>query len=678
MTATFHGARMTKNQSKDSVGDTIAPPRSQSSATLKKSADQSLAAPAESCAQANVSKPLQNLSNAMGSNKSASPPAESCEQLLWLTFFFDGTGNNLDADVGTNKHSNVAKLFRSHKEQDSINGVYRVYIPGVGTYFKEVGDEGGTTSGKAFGAGGDDRIDWALKRWDTLLAPHFARAQNPSNRIIEINVAVFGFSRGATAARAFANELLESRCKIAAGGLASTREGYPVRIRFMGLYDTVASVGAPMSVNNTAKTKATKGARVLAAERLKKENREVWPSSIAYLDGGTPGADPAPGMYDGHSAYGGNIAISDVVENVQHYIAAHELRNSFPVDSVSVLQGRTVRRSAKCKEYVYPGVHSDVGGSYRPGEGGRSDDPINKLGLITLHHMYEAAITAGVPLQPKAAWTDVQKSDFAIGREIVALFNYYMGKVSKGGTVGILMNAHMRLYYAWRFQSIARKRSGDTREAQAILRSEAVFASEREQLDAEIAKLEIAESRARREASMAQAQRARVMQSNYGNANVRAELEKYDAAYAVAKENHEVAEDALLRAKAKRDALPGTGELEGIVNFYDEQLMRDAQSIRKVYGPDPERKGPPLFRRADLRPHYRALMDAYENEFFNNAGLRDQSILDFFDRYVHDSLSGFAKDATLPSDPRVVYVGADSKMNYAIRMAPSEDERLTA
>lgn len=30
---------------------------------------------------------------------------------LWLTFFFDGTGNNLDADLENHEHSNVARLF---------------------------------------------------------------------------------------------------------------------------------------------------------------------------------------------------------------------------------------------------------------------------------------------------------------------------------------------------------------------------------------------------------------------------------------------------------------------------------------------------------------------------------------------------------------------------------------
>jgi hypothetical protein len=45
--------------------------------------------------------------------------------------------------------------------------------------------------------------------------------------------------------------------------------------------------------------------------------------------------------------------------------------------------------------------------------------------------------------------------------------------------------------------------------------------------------------------------------------------------------------------------------------------------------------------------------------------MRDPELSAFFDTYVHDSLAGFAKDATLPSDPRVIYTGGDDKLLYA-------------
>ncbi len=50
-------------------------------------------------------------SMATGAENVKPVPPSGCAQTVWLSFFFDGTGNNLDADVGTQKHSNVAKLY---------------------------------------------------------------------------------------------------------------------------------------------------------------------------------------------------------------------------------------------------------------------------------------------------------------------------------------------------------------------------------------------------------------------------------------------------------------------------------------------------------------------------------------------------------------------------------------
>ena len=43
------------------------------------------------------------------------------------------------------------------------------------------------------------------------------------------------------------------------------------------------------------------------------------------------------------------------------------------------------------------------------------------------------------------------------------------------------------------------------------------------------------------------------------------------------------------------------------------------------------------------------------------------------DQYVHDSLAGFAKDETLPSDPRCIYVGGDDEYRFAIGTQPTRD-----
>ena len=132
---------------------------------------------------------------------------------MTLSFFFDGTGNNIDADVGTFEHSNVARLFRSHLEDDEALGRYRFYLPGIGTYFmdREVQDPGETLTGPGFGGLGQARLNWAFARLREKVADAEQRAENPTNKICWIKVSVFGFSRGAALARAFCRDL-QARC----------------------------------------------------------------------------------------------------------------------------------------------------------------------------------------------------------------------------------------------------------------------------------------------------------------------------------------------------------------------------------------------------------------------------------------------------------------------------------
>ena len=82
--------------------------------------------------------------------------------------------------------------------------------------------------------------------------------------------------------------------------------------------------------------------------------------------------------------------------------------------------------------------------------------------------------------------------------------------------------------------------------------------------------------------------------------------------------------------------------------------------------------------RNKLRPHYKAVLEAYEAEFERGKGLRNREIIAFFDTYVHDSLAGFAKDATLPSDPRVIYMGGDDKLRYAMNQPSRRGAPATA
>ncbi len=63
-------------------------------------------------------------------NKPQPSARADCQQEPWISIFFDGTGNNYDADIKTRKHSNVARLYDTHPDDDSTKGIYRIYVPG--------------------------------------------------------------------------------------------------------------------------------------------------------------------------------------------------------------------------------------------------------------------------------------------------------------------------------------------------------------------------------------------------------------------------------------------------------------------------------------------------------------------------------------------------------------------
>lgn len=573
------------------------------------------------------------------------------------------------ADVGTLKHSNVAKLFRVHAENDKTRGIYRVYVPGVGTYFKEVGDPGGTSLGLGAGKFGEERLEWALARFDRLLLPHIRRAENPSNKIMEINLSAFGFSRGAALARAFANLFLEKRCEEAGktGGWRLKVSGVTVRIRFLGLFDTVASVGTPMSMNNTSVVgAASSNVAFCIRYRLSASDlAEVTPVELAFATGGRPGADPAQGVYDGHNSWGGRMRIPHMVEEVRHFVAAHEMRNSFPLDSVSALERGNISHPAHFHETVYPGVHSDVGGSYRPGEGGRGFNASEKMGVIPLTHMFEYAISSGVPLLPRTAWETLQHRDFAIQPAVQDSYNHYIKMLGPTSSLGALFNAHMAQYFAWRFRAIRCKAKGDVSESNRIAQSRAAFQTDISLQDAEVGKLQKENETASRRCDELRAKRSKLVSGGYVEPTNSDTFKTLNNALQDAETTQAKAQDRLLQAKAKRDAIPDMNGFGAMLAMYDQQLLADVGAIRKIIANSENSKFGGADKRAELRPHYRALVEAYENEFVHEKGLADKQVIAFFDTYVHDSLPGFAKDATLPSDPRVIYVGADAKLRFS-------------
>ncbi|NUG02087.1 T6SS phospholipase effector Tle1-like catalytic domain-containing protein, partial [Acinetobacter oleivorans] len=320
------------------------------------------------------------------SDVSNTPPTakQDCSDVVHISVFFDGTGNNKDADEELKKWSNPARLWRNAqtlKEQEELDkklsNNHSIYVSGVGTRFNGqlnifqralamIQDHGGL--GLAAGTGGTRRLDYgedqlndALKQVMIMNAKKaeidtskYANEKKVSSfaevdkslsqhRLIKkINISTFGFSRGAALTRAFTNQFMW-QCESDCNGLTYGTGKYPIEFKFMGIFDTVASFGLPATNLNNNLT------------------------------------------FDGR-----DMVIDERVKMCVHYIAGNEQRFAFPVDLIHKENGEITNSS--WKEIVYPGMHSDVGGGYAPGSQNVNDN----YARIPLKDMLEEAVNAGV------------------------------------------------------------------------------------------------------------------------------------------------------------------------------------------------------------------------------------------------------------------------------------------
>jgi Uncharacterized alpha/beta hydrolase domain (DUF2235) len=110
------------------------PAATQNAFTLSQAADlaDKLGAPVCSAAPAGQARPsMASRASQLMSANDKTDVRPSCQQSLNLTFYFDGTGNNRDADIGTGEHSNVARMFLAHQENEKSLGRYKFYIPAL-------------------------------------------------------------------------------------------------------------------------------------------------------------------------------------------------------------------------------------------------------------------------------------------------------------------------------------------------------------------------------------------------------------------------------------------------------------------------------------------------------------------------------------------------------------------
>lgn len=276
---------------------------------------------------------------------------------ITIGMFFDGTGNNVfntdkrlletctSLDVGMKTEdavSCVEKLGKSGNGAGSYLGYYSnvhwlntlyttndkinecqdnyqraIYIQGIGTQK----DREDSLIGMGLGAlfeGVIDKTDEGIALISKQISDFIALNPDTSFAIENIQFDIFGFSRGAAAARHFANRVRNNdqaiQEAITKGLDGRNQHGKPAgEVRFLGLFDTVCAVGG---VTN---------------------------------------------LFDVHGGVNPGIELAlpkDIAQKVFQITAMHECRYNFSLNSIKELW----------PELALPGVHSDIGGGYNPQE----------------------------------------------------------------------------------------------------------------------------------------------------------------------------------------------------------------------------------------------------------------------------------------------------------------------
>ncbi|WP_233423436.1 T6SS phospholipase effector Tle1-like catalytic domain-containing protein [Enterobacter asburiae] len=266
--------------------------------------------------------------------------------------FFDGTGNNVfntderllksctHLDVGLKKEDLelcTKKLGMSTDGSNSYMGYYSnihwlntlysiddeivedkyqfqraVYVQGIGT------QKGKEDSLVAMGTGTlsegvVDKTDEGVSQITNEIRTLLGEGNGITNAIEKIQFDIFGFSRGAAAARHFANRIRNNdkaiQQAITKGLDGRNQHGKPAgEVRFIGLFDTVCAVGL-----------------------------------------------------DPHDAINPGVDLDlppDIAQKVFQIAAMHECRYNFSLNSIK----------ESWPELTLPGVHSDIGGGYNPKE----------------------------------------------------------------------------------------------------------------------------------------------------------------------------------------------------------------------------------------------------------------------------------------------------------------------
>jgi RHS repeat-associated protein len=242
-----------------------------------------------------------------------------------VLFAFDGTGNGETPPAG-DSISNVRKFLAAYDQ--SVNGK-AFYITGIGTTNQDMHYQGSIYSGDGF----DQRVALGFQFLNNLI-------DDPTSPAGTIDIDVIGFSRGASEARVWMNQLVS---KLVGGVYTSSDNSSKSRclnLRFEGLWDTVSHLGA---------------------------------------------------VFSDDSKY--NFSIPQQVKLAAQAVALNEYRGGASnFDGRSIFSAPNTPNTANRIELGFVGSHADIGGGYGTGD----------LSDAALMWMIQQATSQGIKFQDKA------------------------------------------------------------------------------------------------------------------------------------------------------------------------------------------------------------------------------------------------------------------------------------
>ncbi|KAF9443235.1 hypothetical protein P691DRAFT_738143 [Macrolepiota fuliginosa MF-IS2] len=341
--------------------------------------------------------------------------AESTTKCRTLVLCFDGTSNEYDAD-----NTNLP-LFFSLLKKDDFNEQLCYYQPGIGTWFNP-----GVVS---------PVFQWGAKILDYAFAWYLNEHVMDGYKFIMQNwrigdkICLFGFSRGAYTARAlggmlykvgllprdneqqipFAYKMYKKEDKAGIALCKGFKETYcqDVKIEYMGVWDTVASVGLVMGrtlpfVSSNTSIKTFRHALSLDERRARfmpnlyhrtPAAGEVVKIAAIYEDEQEPAieikASSDSDSSDSGIASGSSDGPPERTRNRKKRFLPFRFRSAGKVRASKAEEGTP----DDVLEVWFAGCHSDIGGGAEP------NGTPNSLAYITLRWMVREIVKSGCGIQ---------------------------------------------------------------------------------------------------------------------------------------------------------------------------------------------------------------------------------------------------------------------------------------